>query len=87
MAVVGGGHDYRIGLYLIEHLDVVRKELHAGRRRCLCFLYELGMQISNSHQLGVWLIGDDLEQSPNVIVIESHNGKARPGLAGGVRRG
>jgi hypothetical protein len=45
------------------------------------------MQISNSHQLGVWLIGDDLEQSPNVIVIESHNGKARPGLAGGVRRG
>ena len=45
------------------------------------------MQVGNSHQVGVWLIGDDLEQSPNVIVIESHNGKARPGLGGDVLRG
>ena len=84
MAVVGGGDDDRIGLYLIEHWGVVRKELHTDRHLGLGFLNQLGVRIGDSHQFAVRLIGDDLEQSPDVIVIESHNGKTRPGLGGDV---
>ena len=81
MEVVGSCDNDRIGLYLVEHLDIVRKKLYAGGRRGLCLLDQVRVWIGDRHQFGGRLIRDDLEQSPHVVVIETYNSKTRPGLA------
>src|SRR5438309_11859859 len=74
VAVVFGCDEDCLWLCLIEHPNVVGIETDARGDLRLCFVNEFRTGVGDRHQFCLWLVGDVLQQSPDMIVIEADNG-------------
>ena len=76
MAIKFRSDEYCFGLGFVEHLDVVGIELHGARNLRPGLAYQVGMRIGNRHELRFWLGRNVFQELPDMIVVETDNGKA-----------